>query len=61
MRKFTVSEKYISEEKSHCWSVSRYDGCSFRDGVLSYNFPYTEQGAIDALACAKQLDQEHEF
>jgi hypothetical protein len=61
MKKFIASQKYISEEKSYCWCVCRYDGRSFRDGVLSYNFPYTEQGAIDAIACAKKLDEEHEF
>ena len=60
-KKFTVSQKYIPEERAYVWCVSRYDGRSFRDGVLGYNFPYNEQGAVDALACAKQLETECEY
>jgi hypothetical protein len=60
MKKFAVSQKYILEEKNYCWCVYRYDGKSFRDGVVSYNFPYNEQGAIDAIACANSLEKEFE-
>jgi hypothetical protein len=58
--KFTVTQKYIPEERAYVWCVSRYDGCSFRDGVLGYNFPYNEQGALDAIECRKQLEKEYE-
>lgn len=58
MVNFTVTQKYILGLNEYCWCVCRYDGRSFRDGVLSYNFPYTEQGALDAIKCRKQLEKE---
>jgi hypothetical protein len=61
MEKFTVTQSYSFDEKCYQWKVFRVDGKSFRDGVISYNFPYNEQGAIDAINCRNKLEQRYEF
>jgi len=46
---------FDEELKRPVWSVMRYDGKSFEDGVISYNFECTSEGALLALACQKRL------
>jgi tRNA(His) 5'-end guanylyltransferase len=58
MEKFRITQHYSFEEKCYHWMVYRADGKSFRDGVSSYNFPYNEKGALDAIECAKKLEKE---
>lgn len=58
MVNFRIMKKICEETTMEVWSVERIDGKSFRDGVVSYNFPYTEKGAFGAIACRKQLEKE---
>ena len=46
---------FDEEQQKPVWSVMRYDGKSFENGVISYNFEYTSEGALLALACQKRL------
>jgi hypothetical protein len=60
MVNFRIIKRICEESTLEIWSVERIDGKSFRDGVVSYNFPYNEKGALDAIECAKKLEKESE-
>jgi len=46
---------FNEEQQKPVWSVMRYDDKSFENGVISYNFEYTREGGLLALAFQKRL------
>jgi hypothetical protein len=40
------------------YTVERIDRKSFHDGVVGYNFEYTEEGALCAIRCMNNLEKE---
>lgn len=53
---YVVKQAYNEEESKFVISVTRMDGEPFYDGcVVALNFPCTEQGAINAFKCVKDL------
>jgi hypothetical protein len=58
MKKLQIRKNHCEETNEWIWAVSRIDGKSFHDGVVSYNFTYSEEGGLLAIDCAKKLEQE---
>jgi hypothetical protein len=56
---FQIIKTKNEETNNDQWTLQRVDGKSWEDGVVGWNFDYTDEGGLAALNCMERLNKRY--